>query len=193
MECTATCRICGVKISCKDGNLFSLGEHLLSNHPEIDINHYIMENCEGLGDSRTGTKGQKKNLNKCSLASSLLKKSSTFIKSRRRALGGDKKNLYKTTIESWRPGVNQLTCPKCGNAEQPYIRKQRNKVAYNSLGAFFLLGCWPLCFLPMLMSGGSNTIICCRKCGYCFGTYDKKKGKLIPSTKDFNVETPNLC
>ncbi|RZC41021.1 hypothetical protein BDFB_011739, partial [Asbolus verrucosus] len=101
--------------------------------------------------------------------------------------------LHVLLVESWRPGSAPLTCPKCGNTEQPYIRKQRNKVAYNSLGAFFLLGCWPLCFLPMMMCGSTSTTICCKKCGYCFGLYDNKKGKLIPAGKEKNTAGENPC
>ncbi|EFA00248.1 hypothetical protein TcasGA2_TC003077 [Tribolium castaneum] len=156
----------------------TLGEHLLKNHPEVSMTHFVMENCEDLSNSKTSNKSKHRRSN----ASEILKRTNKR-----------NNNLYKTTVESWCPGSRPLQCPKCGNTDQPYIRKQRNKIAYNSLGAFFLLGCWPLCFLPMLMCGGTNTIICCRKCGYCFGTYDKKKGKLIPSTKDFKVETPNIC
>ncbi|XP_044269987.1 uncharacterized protein LOC123014778 isoform X2 [Tribolium madens] len=183
MECSGICRICGNSIVCKDGNMCTLGEHLLKNHPEISMTHFVMENCEDVSNSKTSNK-----------TSAVLKKTSELLKGCK-TNGNNKrnKNLYKTTVESWRPGSKSIQCPKCGNTDQPYIRKQRNKVAYNSLGAFFLLGCWPLCFLPMLMCGGTNTIICCRKCGYCFGTYDKKKGKLIPSTKDVKVETPNVC
>ncbi|CAH1372574.1 uncharacterized protein [Tenebrio molitor] len=192
MECTAICRICGVTITCKDGNIYTLGEHLLKKHPELEMTHFTMEECgDGPRKSKSRQKTQRKLSNKFSFASTFLRKSSTLLRGRKH--GATRRSLYKTTVESWRPGTAALSCPKCGHSGQPYIRKQRNKVAYNSLGAFFLLGCWPLCFLPMLMCGGTNTIICCKKCGYCFGTYDKKKGKLIPATKDIKVETPNVC
>ncbi|KAB0796001.1 hypothetical protein PPYR_10062 [Photinus pyralis] len=88
------------------------------------------------------------------------------------------KRMYKTTVETWKPGIAVLTCPSCGKTGHPIVRKQQNKITHSSLGAICLLGCWPLCFLPFML-GGSNTMnIHCKFCGQYLGTFDRKSGRM---------------
>lgn len=47
MEYSGICRICGNKVVCKDGNICTLGEHLLRNHPDVSMTHFVVENLEG--------------------------------------------------------------------------------------------------------------------------------------------------
>lgn len=39
-----------------------------------------------------------------------------------------KYRMYKTTVETWKPGISVLTCPACGKTGRPIVRKQQNKV-----------------------------------------------------------------
>lgn len=43
-------------------------------------------------------------------------------------------------MESWTPGPNSITCPKCGKEGHPIVKKQKNKLAKSPLGALCMLG-----------------------------------------------------
>lgn len=44
MDYTVTCRICGEQLTCDDDLLKLLGEHLIKNHSEVDVVHFLFGN-----------------------------------------------------------------------------------------------------------------------------------------------------
>ncbi|CAH1986167.1 unnamed protein product [Acanthoscelides obtectus] len=86
---------------------------------------------------------------------------------------------FKTTVESWSSSTLKVKCPKCSVTDRPRIRRQKIKVATSPVGAFCLNACWPICFMPFLMSKPSTLDIYCRHCGFFMGEYDRATGRLL--------------
>ncbi|KAJ8956988.1 hypothetical protein NQ318_012153, partial [Aromia moschata] len=188
MDCLK-CQICGEKLTFNPYCPCSLGEHLIKKHPELRMTHFSIEN--------TTT---------CSCCTCVEETNNKFKGPASAKMGGcppkrgkppdNKGGVYKTTVETWRPGPLKVTCPVCNQEDRPCIRKQRNKVAYSSLGALCMLSCWPLCFLPFLMPGGSKIQLYCKHCGTYLGEYNRKTGQLTTCCTDRNkkLKVPSdLC
>ncbi|XP_030766133.1 lipopolysaccharide-induced tumor necrosis factor-alpha factor-like [Sitophilus oryzae] len=107
------------------------------------------------------------------------------------------KCVYKTTVETWKPGPLRVTCPRCKYVDRPCVRQKRNRVAYSPIGALCLLVCWPVCFLPFLMSEGSQIQLFCKRCGAFLGEYDRKTGQMrcpCPADPHYNLSSvPSIC
>ncbi|KAF5278104.1 hypothetical protein FQR65_LT03620 [Abscondita terminalis] len=105
----------------------------------------------------------------------------------------EKYRMYKTTVETWKPGISVLSCPACGKTGRPIVRKQQNKIAHSSVGAICLLGCWPLCFLPFMLGGSNVMNIHCKFCGQYLGTFDRKTGRMQSFDDSLAVGSPTSC
>ncbi|EFN73659.1 hypothetical protein EAG_08456 [Camponotus floridanus] len=77
-------------------------------------------------------------------------------------------NVFSTEVETWKYHDKSVRCPACGEKETPIIFKQQ-KFTSSRLAAFCLLGCWPFCFIPLLMSRGKSVRTLCPRCGYDYG------------------------
>ncbi|GJQ70751.1 hypothetical protein Trydic_g683 [Trypoxylus dichotomus] len=148
------CKICGEQLSYEPDDITAFGKHLIEKHNE-QITHFQFT---GNGAPEVCECG-------CTCGCNCKTKKIS-------------KKAYKTTVETWRQGVIPQECPNCGMTGHPLIRKQRNKVSRNSFGTLCLVGCWPLCFLPFLLSGSDTMYLFCQECGYFLGTYDRKTGRI---------------
>ncbi|CAH1170274.1 unnamed protein product [Phaedon cochleariae] len=166
MEYQLKCQLCGEQFNVNPKCPHPLGEHLLKKHPGIELTFFTIEDdCD--------TKCCKCNRKKTSRNKCLFKiPSKSIVPPKKRS------SIFKTTVESWKPGPVKIICPKCRRKDRPCIRKQRNKVAYSSLGAFCMLTCWPICFLPFLIPNGSVLELFCKHCGTLLGEYDRKTGTI---------------
>ncbi|XP_060535421.1 uncharacterized protein LOC132707542 [Cylas formicarius] len=111
-----TCQICGDKLAFNPECPCSLGEHLLSRHPELEMAHFSREDlfCRCSSERIPQDHAPKK-------------KPSPSVRFRTKSRSGQA--LFKTTVETWRPGPRMVTCPQCNYLERPCIRKQRNRVS----------------------------------------------------------------
>ncbi|XP_069686246.1 uncharacterized protein [Periplaneta americana] len=89
------------------------------------------------------------------------------------------KKLYRTTVETWKPGSGKIACPRCGNVGQPIVRRQHKKVNHSALGALCMLCFWPICFMPFMLCGTQTMNLHCSRCFCYLGTYDSKKSQLV--------------
>ncbi|XP_050445892.1 uncharacterized protein LOC126848764 isoform X1 [Cataglyphis hispanica] len=87
--------------------------------------------------------------------------------------------VFSTEVETWKYHEKSVRCPDCGVKEVPIIVKQQ-KFTTSRLAAFCLLGCWPFCFIPLLMSRDKNVRTLCPRCGYDYGV---RNNKLVCSPK----------
>ncbi|XP_023024470.2 uncharacterized protein, partial [Leptinotarsa decemlineata] len=164
-------------------NPLRVGEHLLEHHPDEELTFFSCEEDES------------EKSRKCCKCPSKTKKKIIKVRNLNR-LSISKRSLFKTTVETWKPGPVKVICPKCKINDRPCIRKQRNKVAYTALGAFFILTCWPLCFIPFLMPKGSTVDLFCKHCGNYLGEYNRATGSLKCACKlrDKKTSYPrNIC
>uniref|UniRef100_A0A1B0FQC6 LITAF domain-containing protein n=1 Tax=Glossina morsitans morsitans TaxID=37546 RepID=A0A1B0FQC6_GLOMM len=92
-----------------------------------------------------------------------------------------KRNLYRTSIEKWRPANGSIYCPKCGCNKRPLIKTRTERFTYNTCGACCLLGCWPFCFLPCLFPGQNVEYLHCANCKTFLGLYDRDCNCIKPN------------
>ncbi|XP_050300910.1 uncharacterized protein LOC126739323 isoform X3 [Anthonomus grandis grandis] len=152
------CQICGEKFKFNPECPCTLGEHLIQKHPNLAMTHFSGNDfccCGSTSSSKKFPVCPKTGL-RCSCPDVRAKSQDKFGKS---------KCIFKTSVETWRPGPLRVTCPHCSAIDRPCIRRQRNRVAYSPLGALCLLVCWPVCFLPFLMPESSQIQLFCKKCG----------------------------
>ncbi|KAG5892930.1 hypothetical protein JTB14_006244 [Gonioctena quinquepunctata] len=170
MEYNLKCQLCGKEICVTPETPSALGEHLLQNHPDVELTFF---SCEEDGDSKAKCckRHSKRKVHK-------VRKLSKMSTSIHRSVPARKKNIYKTTVETWGSGPFKVICPKCKRKARPCIRKQKNKVAHTCLGAFFMMTCWPICFLPFLLPNAGSVDFFCRHCGTYLGEYNKATGTL---------------
>ncbi|XP_072765924.1 uncharacterized protein [Anoplolepis gracilipes] len=88
-------------------------------------------------------------------------------------------NVFSTEVETWKYHDKSVRCPACGVKEAPIILKQQ-KFTSSRLAAFCLLGCWPFCFIPLLMSRDKSVRTLCPRCGH---DYDVRVDKMVCSPK----------
>ncbi|KAJ8925112.1 hypothetical protein NQ315_001293, partial [Exocentrus adspersus] len=205
------CQLCGDKLPFNPICTCSLGEHLVKKHPGVDMTHFVVEDssfCDCDSDSVQGKSTNTSTIivQECFVGVESSAMASTAgggsLSSRSRLMGlckrrADNKEMFKTTVETWKPGPMRIICPACGKEDRPCIRKQRNKVAYTQLGAMCMVSCWPICFLPFLMPQASDIHLYCKHCGAFVGEYDRKTGNLKPGgaskeNKKLNVPS-GLC
>ncbi|CAG9769903.1 unnamed protein product [Ceutorhynchus assimilis] len=187
MDAYLICQICGEKLSFNPECPCTLGEHLIRKHPRVEMTHFSNDNfCVCSSNS------SKQKLKKKCPKSDLPCDCTYFEKPRRKTC------IFKTSVETWKPGPLRVSCPHCGALARPCIRRQRNRVAYSPLGAFCLLVCWPVCFLPFLMPESSQIQLFCKECGAFLGEYDRKSGRMkcppCPINEAFNInQLPPMC
>ncbi|KAL9919357.1 uncharacterized protein ACN427_001345 [Glossina fuscipes fuscipes] len=92
-----------------------------------------------------------------------------------------KRNLYRTSIEKWRPANGTIYCPKCGCNKRPLIKTRTERFTYNNCGACCLIGCWPFCFLPCLFPGQNVEYLHCANCKTFLGLYDRDCNCIKPN------------
>ncbi|KAF6200691.1 hypothetical protein GE061_005135 [Apolygus lucorum] len=68
----------------------------------------------------------------------------------------------------------KLFCPACKKLEVPVIRRKKKFAGNEGIPVCYMLGCWPLCFLPYFMQSNRMFDVYCRNCSFFIGRYDKK-------------------
>lgn len=104
-----------------------------------------------------------------------------------------KRRQYRTSIEKWRPANGVLYCPKCGAKKKPLIKQRSEKMAYSSLGAAFILTCWPLCFLPCVFKPASKDYLHCSECHTFLGMYDRERNCVRPNREFLDAMNQEEC
>ncbi|CAH1986168.1 unnamed protein product [Acanthoscelides obtectus] len=141
-----------------------MGDHFIQEHPDAGVNFYT-------NDKEIQDREVRKRVS-CSRANCPELNNKTY---------NDLHipTSFKTTVESWSSSTLKVKCPKCSVTDRPRIRRQKIKVATSPVGAFCLNACWPICFMPFLMSKPSTLDIYCRHCGFFMGEYDRATGRLL--------------
>ncbi|KAL1516819.1 hypothetical protein ABEB36_000671 [Hypothenemus hampei] len=191
MDKCLICQICGKELPFNPKCPCTLGGHMLRKHPQVIMTHFSKENllccCSSTRSSENKFKHPcpKTGLPcRCAINEpppSINKKIRPRCK-------------FETSVETWKPGPLRVICPHCFNIDRPCIRIQRNRVAYSPLGALCLLVCWPICFMPFMMSQTQISLFC-KKCGAFLGEYDQKSGhmKCPPCAAQGDINVPSEC
>ncbi|XP_073847049.1 uncharacterized protein isoform X2 [Musca autumnalis] len=97
-----------------------------------------------------------------------------------------KRQLYRTSIEKWRPLNGTIYCPKCGCNKPPLIEARNEFITENSWCAFCLLNCWPLCFIPWIFPSHEVEHLHCSKCKTFLVEYEKHVNINYPEEEKSN-------
>ncbi|KAH8269411.1 hypothetical protein KR018_002505, partial [Drosophila ironensis] len=96
-----------------------------------------------------------------------------------------KRNLlmrYKISIKSWTPTDGYLFCPKCSCTRRPLLKISQGPDT--GCCASYVVACWPLCFLPCLLTPDNKEYLHCANCNVFLGVYDRERNFVNPS-RDF--------
>ncbi|XP_073976014.1 uncharacterized protein isoform X3 [Rhodnius prolixus] len=158
------CLVCGELLSYSRECTDPLIEHLRNKHPYIHVakippfpRNYNLNNTYG----NLLSEGHEKNL--------LLGNKESYKKEARKK---SKENQNKIV-------TGKIYCPSCECESEPVIRKQKNPLTNSAIGTFFMLGCWPFCFLPFFVWGTRVVSLYCPKCSQLLGTFDRKLNIMI--------------
>ncbi|XP_024944059.1 uncharacterized protein LOC107271064 isoform X2 [Cephus cinctus] len=99
--------------------------------------------------------------------------------SRNASMSMRKKKIFSTKVETWKWHSRRLLCPSCNQESAPLISVKQHKFTSSHLGALCLLGCWPLCFMPLTTSRDKRTRMVCPVCGYDYGARVGSKCSLL--------------
>ncbi|XP_033154553.1 uncharacterized protein LOC117137288 [Drosophila mauritiana] len=94
-----------------------------------------------------------------------------------------RRSCYRASIERWTPAEGRIFCPCCASSRRPLI-KAATEISNNGCCAAWVVSCWPLCFLPCLISADNNEYLYCSNCRAFLGIYDREKSCVQPS-KEF--------
>lgn len=107
-----------------------------------------------------------------------------------------RRKCYRASIERWALAEGRIFCPCCATSRRPLI-KAATEISNNGCCAAWVVSCWPLCFLPCLMSADNNEYLYCANCRAFLGIYNREKSCVQPS-KEFvscskSVTAPLKC
>lgn len=87
---------------------------------------------------------------------------------------------YKASIERWVPTDGFIYCPRCGCSRRPLV-KAASEIGNSGCCAACIVSCWPLCFLPCLLSPDNREYLYCMNCRTFLGIYDRENNCIKPS------------
>ncbi|KAH8400927.1 hypothetical protein KR009_001826, partial [Drosophila setifemur] len=91
-----------------------------------------------------------------------------------------RKQCYKASIERWAPTEGLIFCPSCGCSRRPMV-KAASELVNTGCCAACVISCWPLCFLPCLLSPENREYLYCSNCRCFLGIYDRDTNCVKPS------------
>lgn len=94
------------------------------------------------------------------------------------------KRVYATRVDTWKSHNEKKICPRCLNEAVPTLHARGDKLTTSHIGALCLLGCWPLCFVPLIMKRAKKVRMFCPLCGYMYGSFQYKNAGLTPCKTD---------
>ncbi|KAH8337799.1 hypothetical protein KR067_004231 [Drosophila pandora] len=91
-----------------------------------------------------------------------------------------RQSRYKASIERWVPTDGFIYCPRCGCSRRPLV-KASSEIGNSGCCANCIVSCWPLCFLPCLLSPDNREYLYCNNCRTFLGIYDRENNCIKPS------------
>ncbi|XP_076170778.1 uncharacterized protein LOC143148369 [Ptiloglossa arizonensis] len=167
-SCVATwCPICDKRVSDKGGDTYGLLEHIRKSHPKSS-SKYLPQLIQYQEEE---------------------KEESTFKPTSKSRIGcnsrkNEPKKVYATRVDTWKLHDKRKLCPRCQKEAVPTLHTRGDKLTTSHIGALCLLGCWPLCFVPLMMKRAKKVRMICPLCGYTFGSFEYKNAGLARCKTD---------
>ncbi|XP_043591654.1 uncharacterized protein LOC122571663 isoform X2 [Bombus pyrosoma] len=87
-------------------------------------------------------------------------------------------------LDTWKSHDEKKLCPRCQKEAIPTLHARGDKLTTSHIGALCLLGCWPLCFVPLIMKRSKKVRMICPLCGYMYGSFQYNNTGLAPCKTD---------
>ncbi|XP_017794502.1 PREDICTED: uncharacterized protein LOC108576093 [Habropoda laboriosa] len=158
------CPVCDKRLSDKERDTYGLLKHIRKSHPK-QCKQYLCQEEEPRKTSKqiVSMYSQKK---ECS--------------SRK----NEPRKVYATRVDTWKSHNEKKVCPRCRREAVPTLHARGDKLTTSHIGALCLLGCWPLCFVPLMMKRAKKFRMICPLCGYMYGSFQYKNTGLAPCKAD---------
>ncbi|XP_076647573.1 uncharacterized protein LOC143356072 [Halictus rubicundus] len=157
------CPVCDKRVSDKREDTCTLLAHIRKSHPK--------RSCQYLPQK--------------------LRKPSKRTTSKNSSVTGDSsirtneaRKVYATRVDTWKSHNEKKVCPQCKKEAVPTLHARGDKLTTSHIGALCLLGCWPLCFVPLMMKRAKKVRMICPLCGYVYGSFQYKNTGLSPCKTD---------
>ncbi|CAK9832911.1 hypothetical protein ANTRET_LOCUS9673 [Anthophora retusa] len=178
------CPVCDKRLSNKEKDTYGLLTHIRKYHPK-HCNQYACQEEESKGTSKQIV----------SMYSEKTECSSRKNESRKvyATRGTSTITLiqcirWKTSVfvivDTWKSHNEKKVCPQCQREAVPTLHARGDKLTTSHIGALCLLGCWPLCFVPLMMKRAKKVRMICPLCGYMYGSFQYKNTGLAPCKTD---------
>ncbi|PBC27252.1 Lipopolysaccharide-induced tumor necrosis factor-alpha factor [Apis cerana cerana] len=164
------CPVCDKRVSNKGKDTNGLLAHIRKFHPKRS-NQYLLQKEEGPKITTKKTASKITELQSFGNTDSNSKKSET-------------KKVYATRVDTWKSHNEKKICPRCHKEAIPTLHTRGDKLTTSHIGALCLLGCWPLCFVPLIMKRAKKVRMFCPLCGYMYGNFQYKNTGLAPCKTD---------
>nr|XP_012135945.1 PREDICTED: uncharacterized protein LOC105661910 isoform X2 [Megachile rotundata] len=153
------CPVCDKRVSDRGRDTYGLLNHIREFHPKRSNQYLIQEK-----ESRAASK-------------QLTSKGSVRTGNSRKS---EPRKVYATRVDTWKSHSEKKLCPRCKKEAVPTLHARGDKLTTSHIGALCLLGCWPLCFVPLMMKRAKKVRMICPLCGYSYGSYQYKNTGLAP-------------
>ncbi|XP_076397459.1 uncharacterized protein LOC105661910 isoform X2 [Megachile rotundata] len=166
------CPVCDKRVSDRGRDTYGLLNHIREFHPKRS-NQYLIQIF-----SRNRTSFAKYQEKESRAASKqLTSKGSVRTGNSRKS---EPRKVYATRVDTWKSHSEKKLCPRCKKEAVPTLHARGDKLTTSHIGALCLLGCWPLCFVPLMMKRAKKVRMICPLCGYSYGSYQYKNTGLAP-------------
>ncbi|XP_043591653.1 uncharacterized protein LOC122571663 isoform X1 [Bombus pyrosoma] len=103
---------------------------------------------------------------------------------KRRSRCGARTTPDEPNVDTWKSHDEKKLCPRCQKEAIPTLHARGDKLTTSHIGALCLLGCWPLCFVPLIMKRSKKVRMICPLCGYMYGSFQYNNTGLAPCKTD---------
>ncbi|XP_054010887.1 uncharacterized protein LOC128893719 [Hylaeus anthracinus] len=153
------CPVCDRRVSEKGGDTYGLLAHIRESHPKSSRQYFPQE------EKKEESRATSKRLTPKSAARTCAKKN-------------EPKKVYATRVDTWKSHNETKLCPRCQKEAVPTLHARGDKLTTSHIGALCLLGCWPLCFVPLMMKRAKKVRMICPLCGYTYGSFQYENASL---------------
>ncbi|KAK9309312.1 hypothetical protein QLX08_001047 [Tetragonisca angustula] len=160
------CPVCDKRVSDKGRDTNGLLAHIRTFHPKRS-NQYFPQVTE---ESKA--------------ASKQTSASNCIDDTDRNTRKSEQRKIYATRVDTWKSHNERKICPRCKKEAIPTLHARGDKLTTSHIGALCLLGCWPLCFVPLIMRRAKKVRMICPLCGYMYGNFQYKNTGLAPCKTD---------
>nr|XP_012135939.1 PREDICTED: lipopolysaccharide-induced tumor necrosis factor-alpha factor isoform X1 [Megachile rotundata] len=177
------CPVCDKRVSDRGRDTYGLLNHIREFHPKRSNQYLIQEKESRAASKQLTSKGSVRTGNS-------RKSEPRKVYATRGTVLHDNNSLYRVekcyviycfaTVDTWKSHSEKKLCPRCKKEAVPTLHARGDKLTTSHIGALCLLGCWPLCFVPLMMKRAKKVRMICPLCGYSYGSYQYKNTGLAP-------------